>query len=122
MDYEYFKKDYLNNQFDKIDMTLNINQRYFIWASLEENLILNYLEVVDKFKKLFKNIQIKFNEDTFKNIKYKLYGGTNNYSIEELCDSLKLINNNIIVEKYPIKIDYKNSKNEVKERNQTIIP
>ena len=30
MDYEYFKKDYLNNQFDKIDMTLNINQRYFI--------------------------------------------------------------------------------------------
>ena len=29
MDYEYFKKDYLNNQFDKIDMTLNINQRYF---------------------------------------------------------------------------------------------
>ena len=40
--------------------------------------------------KLFqKDISITFDQKIFKYIKYKIYEGFNNYTIEEMCDSLK---------------------------------
>lgn len=41
------------------------------------------------------------NDKIFPKLKYKTVGGIKNYSMEELCKFLKLINN-IIVDKFPI--------------------
>ena len=48
-------------------------------------------------------------------------GSTKNLNIEELIRSLKINNNDIIVDIFPIKSNYKNKDKKIEERVQNVI-
>ena len=60
-------------------------------------------------------------EDKFRNIKSDIFGKIKNISIEDLCNSLSVINKEILIDSYNISSEYKNKKNKIDIRKQNII-
>ena len=87
----------------------NIYNKYkYEFKDISKNLIESY----ENFTKDFPNIKFILNEN-------EIDGGVNNLTLEELCLSLKINNNNIIVESCSIKSEYYNNKTkEIEFRKQ----
>ena len=55
-------------------------------------------------------------QTTFKLTENTIFGNVNNVNIEEICKTLKNNDNEIIVEIFPINIQYKNKENIIEYR------
>lgn len=121
MDYNKFKKFFYNNNFKNINMKLKVFQKYYIKCLIETNKISNFTEAALSFKKNFSEIDLLLKEDTIKKLFSKYKGSNKNLNIEEVIRSLKINNNNIIVDIFPIKSNYKNKDKKIEEREQNII-
>ena len=108
MDYNIFKKFFYNNDFKNINMKLKVFQKYYIKCLIESNKISNFTEASLQLKKNFSEIELLLKEDTIKKMLSEYKGSTKNLNIEELIRSLKINNNEIIVDIFPIKSIYKN--------------
>lgn len=115
INYEDFYQIYISNEFSNIDMKLWINQKYFA-----DNKVQNYVDWIEKFNIRFNNIKFILNEDCIRKIKASLLGAVNNKSIFDICDSLKNNNKDLIVNIYPISIEYKKHNN-IEKKDQKII-
>lgn len=96
-------------------------QKYFIQCLIENNKVINYTDSKYQFNKRFPNIEYLISEENFKKIKTKILGSVKNISLEEICKSIKNLNNDIIVDIYNISTEYKNNKNEIESRDQSVI-
>ena len=121
MDYNIFKKFFYNNDFKNINMKLKVFQKYYIKCLIESNKISNFTEASLQFKKNFSEIDFLLKEDIIKKMLSEYKGSTKNLNIEELIRSLKINNNEIIVDIFPIKSIYKNKDKKYEEREQNII-
>ena len=76
-----------------------------------------------KFKTRFKNIKFLLTDENISKIKTSIIGTTKYSNIIELTKSLNLINKDINIDIYPIKIEYINKKkqNIIKEQNIIVI-
>jgi hypothetical protein len=74
----------------------------------------------DNFNNRFNNINFILNEESIRSIKSSTFGNFNNCNIEEIWESLKNINDDAIVNVYPINAIYNNN-DQKQERNQEII-
>ena len=71
----------------------------------------NFLDIIDKFNTRFKEIDFILSEETVCKIKNSIIGSVINFTIEDLCLSLKNINKDIQVDIFPIKVYIKNNDN-----------
>lgn len=121
MDFEKFKEHYDKNNFEGLNMELRLYQTYYIKCLIIDNKIRDYTDANEKFYIRFKK-KLILNEEYFRKIKYNILGGVNNMSLEDICKSLKINDNDIRVDIYTIKSKYKNPKNKQLEyREQNII-
>ena len=102
-------------------MSIKITQKYYITCLFLDNKVSSYTECLVEFNKKFEHIKFILSEDNIKKIKNSISGNYKNYTIDELCKSLKIKNKNLIVHIIPIRVNYKNSKNEIEIREQNII-
>lgn len=121
MNYEKYKKFYYNNDFNNINMSLKIFQKYYIRCLIETNKISNYSEAKIIFKKQFIDIDLILTEDTIKKLISDFKGTTKNLQIEELLNTLKINNNDVIIDIYPIKTKKTDKNNRFEEREQNAI-
>lgn len=96
---------YYTNQFNGIDMNLKICKKFYIICLFVENKAINYTDCIAIFKDNFKNNKFILTETIINKIKSNIKENYNNYNIEKLCKSIKLINNNYIIDIFPIKSD-----------------
>ena len=68
---------------------------------------------------MFKNFIV--NENIVRKIKTDICGIINNKKFEDIYKSLKINNNNRIIEIYPVNIETKNKENEIIKKEQNII-
>ena len=104
-------------------MKLRLYQKYYIKCLFLENKIHNYLDALEKFNVRFKENLI-LNEENIRKIKNEIFGGVNNLTLEELCKSLAINDNDIRIDIYPIKTEYLNPKSkdsEIREQNIILI-
>ena len=101
-------------------MNLYIYQKYYVQYNIIETKNLSYFTCLDLFKKQFKDVEFKITEDAFQKIKTTINGTVKNKSIEEICNSLKDNNKDIIVEIYPINSEFKTKDKETQIRSQNI--
>lgn len=96
-------------------MSQRLYQRYYVTCLIKEKKLLNYIDIIDKFKTRFKEIEFSLSEDIVRKIKSSIIATMTHYTIEDVCNSLKLDNKDIQIDIYPIKIY--NRKNINKELN-----
>lgn len=111
-----FRNHFKNNEYKNIDMNNKIFQKYYIQCLFEENNIYSYIDCIQKFKSQFPNNTFILTEENIKKIKFTVQEGVNNYNIEDLCKSIKSYNNEINIDIYPIKSEYKNKNNVIEIR------
>ena len=121
LDINLFRNHFKNNEYKNIDMNNKIFQKYYIQCLFEQKNIYSYIDCIQKFKTQFPNNTFILTEENIKKIKFTVQGGVNKYNIEDLCKSIKSYNNEINIDIYPIKTEYKNKKNEIENREQNII-
>ena len=73
------------------------------------------------FSKSISQTTFKLPEEIITKIKNTIFGNVNNFNVEEICKALKNNNNEIFVEIYPIKIQYKNKENIIENKEYNII-
>lgn len=103
IDFEYFKDCYYKNQYNNINMNKIIFQKFYVKCLVLDNKITNYTDAIINFNKNFKDIKFLLSKDNINYIKYSNTDKTNNLTIEELTKSLKNLQEDIIVDIYPIK-------------------
>ena len=101
---------YNKNNYDNLDMSLKIFQKYYVKCLLIDNKANTFLECADKFKTRFSDIKFILNKENISKIKTSIHGNTKCSNIIELTKSLKLMNNDINIDIYPIKIETINKK------------
>ena len=117
--YEEFKAMYYNDEYNNIDFNLYVFQRFYIKCLFEDNKM-NNAEAKAAFINRFKDIDFKLSEYIVQNIKRDC--GVNNLTLEQLCKSLTLNNDKIVVSIYPIKSEYTTRCSpEIKLREHNII-
>ena len=92
-------------------MNLNLYQRYYVTCLIKDKQVINYIDIVDKFNTKFKGIKFLLTECNIRKIKNAIIRSITNYTIEDLCLSLKTIIKEIQVDIYPPKVFIKNKNN-----------
>ena len=93
LNYQNFLYIYISNNFNKKDRNFQ-----------------SYNEKVIRFKGEFEHINLKVNENIFSKIKTNILDGIKNKSLDEICKSFEIIDNNIKVEINDKSTNYINSK------------
>ena len=78
-------------------MNLWIHQKYYIKCLYMDNKVQNFIDCKDKFNIRFSNIKFILTEECVRKIKNSTLGTLNNCNIEEICNSLKNNNKNLLV-------------------------
>ena len=84
-----------------------IFQKLYIKCLVLDNNITNYTDAIINFNKNLKGINFLLSKYNVNYIKYSNTDKTNNLTIEELTKTIKNLQEDIIVDTYPIKIEYK---------------
>ena len=113
LNFDEFKEMYNKNNYDNLDMSLKIFQKYYVKCLLIDNKANTFLECADKFKTRFNDIKFILNKENISKIKTSIHGNTKYSNIIELTKSLKLMNNDINIDIYPIKIETINKKKKI---------
>ena len=121
--FDIFKEINNTNNYAELDLTLRIFQKYYVRCLLIDNIVNIFLECADKFKIRFKYIKFLLMDENISKIKTSISGTTKYSNIIELTKSLKLINKDINIDVYQIKIEYINiiKENIIKEQNIIVI-
>ena len=100
-----------------------IFQKYYVKCLLIDNIANTFLECDVQFKRIFKNIKYILTDENISKIKTSILGTSKYSNIIELTKSLKLINKDLNIDVYQIKIEYINKKKEniIKEKNIIVI-
>lgn len=109
IDFDSFYENYKKNNLEHLDVKLRLYQKYYIKCLFLDNKIHNYTDAIEQLSFRFKEKFILY-EDYIRKIKNEIFGGVNNLSIEELCTALKILDREIRIDIYPIKMEYKNKK------------
>lgn len=88
-------------------MNIWLYQKYYIKFLFIDNKVNNFVYSVGKFNIRFNNIKFILTEDYIRKINSSISGIVNNTTIEELFNILKNNNKDIIVNIYPISVEYK---------------
>ena len=102
------------------DINLIIFQKFFIQYLINEKNLDNYNDALIIFKEKYPEVKCLITENIFKKIKTNVLGTTNNKSLEEILESIKIKNNLITVDIHTINVEYINDKNQKKLRTQKI--
>ena len=86
-------------------MKIKLLQKYYIQCLFIDNKVSNYTESVIEFKKKFENISFLLTEYNIKKIKENLKSNYKNYTLEQLCKSIKIDNMQLIIDIFPIRVD-----------------
>ena len=114
---------YNTNNYANLDMSLLSFQKYYVKCLLLDNIANTFLECDVQFKRIFKNIKYILTDENISKIKTSILGTSKYSNIIELTKSLKLINKDLNIDVYQIKIEYINKKKEniIKEKNIIVI-
>ena len=117
------KEMYNTNNYANLDMSLLSFQKYYVKCLLLDNIANTFLECDVQFKRIFKNIKYILTDENISKIKTSILGTSKYSNIIELTKSLKLINKDLNIDVYQIKIEYINKKKEniIKEKNIIVI-
>ena len=84
IDFEIFKKCYISNNYENIDMSIRLYQKYFIKCLFLYTNINTYKDELNQFNIIFKEVKFNINENIFSKIKSSVLGSYNNKTIEDV--------------------------------------
>lgn len=112
LDFENFKKFYYTARYNDIDLNMKIYQKYYVKCLFLDKKANNYTDCVTIFKNKFKDKKFILTEVIVNKIKSAIMENYNNYTIEEICNSLKNISSDYRIDIFPIKIEITNKNKE----------
>ena len=69
IDFEQFKKLYINNNYDNIDMNIKLYQKFYVQCLLLDNKVYNYTDCIFIFNQKFHDKNFKITDDIFRKMK-----------------------------------------------------
>ena len=91
---------------------MKIYQKYYVKCLFLDKKVNNYNDCITIFKNKFKDKKFILTEVIVNKIKSAIMENYNNYTIEEICNSLKNISSDYRIDIFPIKIEITNKNKE----------